>query len=92
MQADQQGAATDGEPQLRQNDTTKHSPRPEAKCCCGILQSRIETPQRRRHRQIEKWKIGDDGNKDASPQSVQSRHHSDPGVAVHEGGDGERRH
>ena len=84
MDADQQAAAEDRQPQLRQHDAEEHAGRVGAQCAGRFLDGGIEPAQRRGHGQVHEREVRQRGDQHARPQSVQGRDHADPGVAVDE--------
>src|SRR6478736_1374658 len=91
MQADQKRTAADRQAQLRQYGKDEYSPWAVAERSRGILDCRIESPDLRGNRKVEKRKICENRNENAAEQPLQPRHQTNPGIAVNEGGNGERR-
>jgi hypothetical protein len=90
VQPDEERAAADGKAQLRERDAQESAPGAEAERGGAVLECRIETPERCRKRQVEKGKIGQNGNKDAAEEAMQGGHQAHPGIALDEGGHGQR--
>ena len=91
MDTDQQATAQDRQPQLRQHHAEEHTRRVGSEGAGRFLDGRIEPAQRRGHGQIHEREVRQRGDQHACPQSMKGRNHPDPGIAVHEGRNRQRR-
>ena len=66
----------------------RQAPRPEGGG--GLFDRRVQAAERRGGRDVHEREIGQGGDQDPGPQPAEGRHRGNPGVAVDEGGDGQR--
>ena len=91
MHADQQPAAEDRQPQLRQHDAEEHARGVGSERAGRFLDGGIEPAQRRGGGQVHEREVRQRRDQHARPQPVQRRDHADPRIAVDEGRNGKRR-
>ena len=91
MNADQQPAAEDRQPQLGQHHPEEHPGRTGSQCTRRLLNGGVEPAQRRGRGQVHEREVRQCRDEYSGAQPVQGRDHAHPGVAVDECRYGQRR-